>query len=715
MLFKRILPSCVAGILSLSLGACGGGGSSSDGGSSSQPQQNNRSTVQGSVVKGIVVNGLVSAYSLENGSVGSLLATTSTDQQGHFVIQLQDHSGPVFIEVTPNGTESTMKCDSASGCGDYIGISELDSNENGTIDFGEQFPVPSDFYLTGAIANGSVSVSTSITTLSHMATQLALTYPQGLNDVSLQVAQSQVEDLFSIGNMNALNSIDLTDATAVATASSDELEYSLLSSALIGLTNDVAFAQVLDDMVNQFVINGGQLVTRDEDNTIPTLLDLIEESLATAQLLELNDQATTFLQNQTQLLATNLGELTSSEPSPTAGGSSAEMVDAFMADLALWQGYLSLSPDTTSFSNVVSAIGVSTGSDLANLLKAISIAGQFGPVVALPDAALDAVCDSLGNYFYQLTCRLLIAGKSLEDICEGSLHLVVGNQSLCDLLNDLTLPLGNGLTGHFALYDGVARIYGTTEGVDVDVTFTALSHSRSSYGFALQGTAESEIGSLEINEGEFQLVFEGGLDIMNLKLPEQASGNISVSYQQIYSAEVDAPMSFDGSLALELDLSGVRETEEEDTTVYSGLDTIAINMVADGLFESFYGEQFEGSIALNGGADSNIVVEFETDLPDYSDRAVITLTSTPAQLIEGQIARVDLSWGGKLYEVLYFNETYPGVRVSNQDGIFMDLELDVEDESAAGYLMLNGTSYGTISPLNGGLLFELSNGMEWVF
>ena len=715
MLFTRLIPSC---LLVLTLAACGGGGDS-DNAAPSQPSnsapQPSTSTIQGNVVKGVVINGLVSAYSLENGAVGALVASTTTNQYGQFQIQLTDYQGPLYIEVTPNGSDTTMKCDSASGCGDYIGISESDTNSNGIIDFGETFPVPSDFNLTGAIANAADSSATSVTTLTHLATQLALSFPQGLNDISLEVAQSQIENLFAINEMESTSNIDLTDPSAVSAASEDQLEYSLLSSALIGLSNDVAFVQVLDDLANQFVMNNGQLVTHDSGNSIPSLLDIVEESLATAQLLELNDQAAALLQTQAQVLATPIGTLTEAAPSPTAGGSSAEIIEAFLADLHTWQGYLSLSHDQTSFANVVSAVGISTGSDLAQMLKAISVAGQFGPVVALPDAALGAVCDSLGNYFYQLSCRLLISGRSLQEICEGSLNLVIFGRSLCDFLNDLTLPLGNGLTGHFALYDGVARIYGTAEEVDVDITFTSPRNSNSTYGFSVEGTAESDTGSLEISEGSFQLVFEGGLDIRNLKLPEQASGEISVSYAQTYSMEVPEPTAFDGTLSVELDLSGVRETEEEDTTVYAGLDNISIVMMAEGEFESFYGERFEGSIALNGGADSNVVVEFETDLPDYSDRALITLTSTPERLVNGEISKLEMSWGGKQYEVLYFYDSYTGARVSNQDGVFMDLELGLEDEATAGYLILNGTNYGTAYPLNGSLMIELSNGMEWLF
>lgn len=714
MQFNRLISKVIPGLFALGITACGGGGGSSDSDNSSATPgaTTTTSTIQGLVVKGVVQHALVSAYELSGGQVGELLATTQTNQYGQYRVTLTNYEGPLYIVVSPLGDGTLMTCDSASGCGDYYGLSEHDTNQNNLIDFGELFPVPDDFILTTALSSSSNSVA-SVSTLTHLATQLALTYPQGINDVSIAVAQSQIEDLFGVENLLETTLVDLTDATALANATEDETRYSLLSSALLGVTNDIAFAQVLDSLVQQLQTSSGQLITRAATNDTPTLLDLVQQAEQTAQLLELDSQEAIFGQEITALMNSEAGSLTAAQPSPTAGGDSALIIESFIADLMLWQDTLSLSPDQGSFSQTVTAIGVSTGPDLAKMLKAISIAGQFGPVVALPDAALSAACDSLGNYFARLTCRVLISGKSLEEICNGSINLVLFNRSLCDVLNDLTLPLGSGLVGHFALYDGVARIYGTTEGVTVDITFTALSNHRSTYGFNIVGTAESDMGVLDITDGHFALTFDGGLDIRNLKLPETASGSLTVDYEQFSSGTNINPTTFNGNLGISLDLSGVQQVDEEET-LYAGLDSIDIEMTADGEFESLYGDRFEGAISLNGGLDSEVVLQFETDLPDYSDRAMITISSTPAQLAQGLINDIDMAWGGKRYTVMYFFAPYFGVRITNQDGVIMDLDLSVEDQEIAGSLLLNGTSYGDISPLNGSLLFTLSSGQEIV-
>lgn len=711
--FSKILPVLVVSSAVSLLTACGGGGGSSSGTSAAPAPQT--SNVSGNVTKGVISNGVVSIYALDGGISGDLLATTRTDQSGHFSVNVGTYQGPVYIEVTADSANPTlMTCDVAAGCGDFADGDSRDSNDNQTIDFGERFVVANDFMLSSALPSSSLNGSASISTLTHLAAQLAASFPQGLNDISIATALSQVQNLFGIdGSLTSIRNIDLTNSSAVSGASDAELRYALLSSALLGLTNDVAFQTTLNTLTAAFQSNNGQLLQNDAGNSTISYLDLVEQAKATAQRLNLTGFVSEFQQLQNTLAQADEGDLTDSEASPSAGGATAAKIDAFMADLALWQGQLSLNPQTASFADMVNAMGVSTGADLSNMLQAVAVAGQFGPIVALPEMALGAACDSLANYFARLTCRMLIAGKSLESICEGTLNLYIGNRSLCEFLNDLDIPLGNGLRGHFALYDGVARIYGDIQDTSVDITFTRSSRSSTRYGFTVAGSVESSVGVLTINSGNVQMLFEGGLDIKHLKLPEEASGTIAVSYQQSATEETVDTMSFEGTVTLALDLRNVRESDIDGEDAYSGLDQIGIELTADGAFASSNGASFDGSLSISGGADSNVEMQFETDLPDFSDRAVISLSASPEHLAAGLADSIRIQWGGKQYDILNFVDEH-NIRITNQDGVILDLDLSVEDGVNAGYLLLNGTRYGSVSPLNGSLLFTLSNGSEIV-
>lgn len=718
MSLKNQFPGLLCGalcsaVLGLTLSGCGGGGGSSapvsPGTAAPVTTQ-----VQGDVVKGIIRDGVVTAYQLDNGIPSQTIASTRTDALGRFSFQFTEYDGPVYIEVSSHPDGTWMTCDSADGCGPFSGISDLDSNQNGIIDFGEEFKVPGDFLLTAAISSDHLGSPFSVTTLTHLATQLAQTYPQGVNDISIVVAASLLEDLFSVQGIGRSQVINLANPESVNRASELQLQYSLIASALMGLSNDQGFMAVLHALSSQLQSQQGQLISHGADDGAVTLLDLTEQALKTAQHLNLSTVGDLFRNRKNAILAQAAGSLTEAKASPTAAGETAQIIDAFMQDLTSWQGYLSLSPDQPSFANVVSSIGVSTGSDLTRMLQAIAIAGQYGPVVALPDLALGAACDTLGNALAKITCRMLIANRSLEEICEGSLNLVIFNRSLCDILNDLTLPLGNGLKGNFALYDGHARIYGTRNEVEVDITFTAQSRSGTRYGFSVTGYAATETGEMNITDGRFDFTFEDAVDIRNLKLPENASGAIQVNYQQFTNEVNGESTSFAGNLVVDLDLAGVRLEGDGEEPTLEGLENIALSLQAEGAFESQYGDHFDGSLSLNGGPDSHINVQFETDLPDYSDRATITLNSSPAQLAEGRIEDLSMSWGGKHYTTLYFFQPAWGTRIRNQDGVQLDLDLSVDDGETAGWLYHKGTRYGRVSPLNGSLLFELSDGREVV-
>lgn len=712
---KKIAQLSVLSLVS-ALAACGGGGGNGGGQDSSNNNGASRSVaVKGTVSKGVIRNGVVSIYAIEAGTSGRLLASTTTNQNGQFTATVSGYDGPVYIEVTAStgSTPTTMLCDAAAGCGTFAAGIQYDTNQNLVIDFGESFQVSSDFLLTTALPSGSLGTLTSVSTLTHLAAQFAAQMPQGFNDVSIAVAMSQVQNLFGLGSsLIGLKAIDLTNPTAVSNASSSELRYALLSSAIMGLTNDIAFSSTLQALTHSFLSNNGQLIQRGNDMLVPSFLDLAQQALATAQQLNLVTFTSEFQQLVAALQAADLNSVTNSQASPGAGGATAAKVAAFVQDLQLWQGYLSLNPNQSSFAQMVSSMGVATGADMTHMLQALAIAGQYGPIVALPDLALGAACDSLGNYLARLTCRILIAGKSLQEICEGALHLVIFGRSLCDILNDLTLPLGAGVYGHFALYDGVVRIYGSIEDADVNLTFTRNTRSSNRYGFRVTGTVDTDTGSMLIESGSVSMVFNGGLDIRNLKLPETASGSIQIHYAQQGTVENPAGMEFDGSVTLDLDLRNVRSTETQGS--YAGLDQIQLALTANGEFSSGQGQSFAGSLSINGGINSNVIVRFETDLPDYSDRAMIQLTATPAQMANGLVSDIRMTWGGKQYDILNFTGDNSGIRITNQDGIIMDLDLTVEDGHTAGYLQLNGVRFGTVSPLNGSLLFTLADGSETV-
>ncbi|MBI5676365.1 MAG: hypothetical protein HZC48_11170 [Nitrospirae bacterium] len=73
---------------------CGGGG---DGTTSIPPVT--WGTISGTAVKGPVANATMTAFSINNGTMGIQIGTGHTDSQGNFSISVGDHSGPVILQL----------------------------------------------------------------------------------------------------------------------------------------------------------------------------------------------------------------------------------------------------------------------------------------------------------------------------------------------------------------------------------------------------------------------------------------------------------------------------------------------------------------------------------------------------------------------------------------------------------------------------------------
>ena len=111
MEFKKL---ALAIAISTALTACGGGGG---GGSSNNSSTPSTYTVSGTAAKGVIQKGIVTAKEYVNGAWNTVGASL-TDDNGDYSLLLSGYAGGVLkIEITA-GTNTTMKCDGSSGCGD---------------------------------------------------------------------------------------------------------------------------------------------------------------------------------------------------------------------------------------------------------------------------------------------------------------------------------------------------------------------------------------------------------------------------------------------------------------------------------------------------------------------------------------------------------------------------------------------------------------------
>lgn len=368
MLIKKLIQtSSVVAISSVLLSACGGSGGDKkdkDAGKD-DPVQNTKVTLQGTAMKGIMKEATVQVFSIQNGQPSSTpIKTVSTDDKGAYQFE-SSHSGPILVKVSGNDN-AMMTCDIAEGC---------DSNNDGTknIDFGVDYEIPSNFTLEAVShVEANKTATINVTPLTNLAAKRAKDV--GISVDSIASANSQVANVFQVtGDITKIPTIDITKADQVKSADKASQKNALMAASLFAAAK--AEGKSLNDLADDFVQQGGQLVKKQGDTAAITL----EEIYAKAQGLFAKDalkdsSIKTDIQNAVNEVAkAQPGDKTDSKPSDDVLSSGMKKVQAMVQDLR--------------------NIGVST--QLEN--KANDFSDQFSIADQLLSDDLTKVSESLGK------------------------------------------------------------------------------------------------------------------------------------------------------------------------------------------------------------------------------------------------------------------------------------------------------------------------------
>ena len=706
----RYLAVCVLSALLLS--ACGGGGGSSSssgtGSGDSAVTPPPPKAVSGTAVKGVIANADVTAHAIQFGVISELLASTNTDASGNYSLMIPgEYEGPVLITISArNDGSSLMTCDGAGGCGDFTGLSEHDSNINGSIDFGEQYNLPNDFSLRALVPARQVGqlANVDVTLLTHLAAAYAETFPQGFDNLSAELAITQIANLFDLdANLFELNTPDLTNNEDFSRASESEKLYALLTSSIANLVNSDELSESMETLANSFALNNGQLVIRSDDDNELTLAKLLQAGLSNLSLVQSttdNESLTTFAESVqaklSETLTSDAGTLTSAEGSPTSGSDELEKINQFISDLQQWQQTISVTSGQQPL--VSSGYDLATGSNAFHgpLLQAIALSSQHAAIVAVPDLALEAACNSLTNLFARVLCQSLIAKNSIENICNAALNLSFFGVSLCDFLNNLTLPLGHGLWANYEIYDGNARIFGELEGVAVDLTFTGALRSGDRIQFNVVGEFADGVTEGTITAGTVSFHFADTLTSETLQMPERVTLRIQQDSATFTDSET---LIFSGTTVAEVDITEVTGAGQ------TGSAGVRYNVTNTGDFEygqSGINEAFSGTITA-----SNQRVTASYAIQNQTMTTAATLSLTDAESFE-------LSWNGRQYGFTLgsSDNEITEISITNQDSIQLNIDLTAPNDTEAGALTIGGADYAEVTWLNDSLWFRLPDNSE---
>ncbi len=234
MEFRKIaLPTAIAAALLTS--ACGGGGSSS----TTPTPVSNPKTLSGVVAKGVVRQGLLTAYE-SIGGAWVLRGTARTDAAGQYSVELLDYvGGPLKVLATADGA-TKMKCD-VEKCGDAA--------------FGSEVALSKNFAME-TIIPGHVTTPVPVSPYTNMVAA----YLESLNGNKGGVTKEQIEaaaaTFSQLTGFPVLKTAvpDVTDSSKFAAGTSEQKLAGLLGAAILkmAIDNKQDVTAVLSDLAKAY-------------------------------------------------------------------------------------------------------------------------------------------------------------------------------------------------------------------------------------------------------------------------------------------------------------------------------------------------------------------------------------------------------------------------------------------------------------------------------
>ncbi len=293
--------------------------------SSSGPDVPSSTTLSGTAAKGIIQQGIVTATELAaDGIEIGVVGTAITDDSGRYTLELTDayQDGVVRLTISA-GENTTMKCDATTGCG----------TDN---DFGSSVDLEDGFSLDAIVKPEGTNVSVQITPLTHMAAARALVAAETgeLNADSVADAISEVNQIAGV-NIMSTEVVDITDATALVSASDEAKQLALFNTGLAdilvageGTLQENLIANI-DDLAASF--EDGEFAS-DDAITITDITDAVTTAVTNvsgnSDIAAVLEDSIASVETNIDVIESQVGEDGGFDPEPSDSAGSDEITQA---------------------------------------------------------------------------------------------------------------------------------------------------------------------------------------------------------------------------------------------------------------------------------------------------------------------------------------------------------------------------------------------------
>ena len=524
------------------------------GGSDDKDKPEVVTSIGGVAAKGIVTDGIVTAYLLgADGEKGAVVGTAVTDNEGSYSLSTAssyDGTSPLLLELTA-GADTRMVCDSFNDCG--------------TVEHGDLISLADSDFLMSSVIPGTGSdteVSAAITAFTNMAAHSVI--ESGVvSDTSILETTSKINQVVGV-NILETTPVNVASESLLGEAAVDSQRYSIMLAALATQafteTGSVADMLVsLDNFNADFAADGD---IGDEGGL--SLIDLYSDANEAAEAAEdsLSEEAVAELATLGDSVVGQLDDdgVFTPEATNVENPSDIAQAKAFVTEIRTWATDLQdLESPAELFVNeadtlaetlgdnsevVLEVYAMSMGAALEAISDAID-ADQAVPTsvdVMNDDDVLIGTVNILDNSTDSLT-EYVLAGTDLSDsnISLGttlSLNLTSDAESV--LAGDTTFSVNSVVSDsnvqitlvEAALTVGIAETLAIGDDSDQEPEFTGLAINGSLAVAALENgvaTGEAIAANAEIKFVALDASLNGSLNNdMNMNLEKIALNNLSI-------------------------------------------------------------------------------------------------------------------------------------------------------------------------------------------
>lgn len=758
----RKLPLALAVTSAVFLAGCLGGGGGGGGSSSGSPVST--TTVEGTAAKGIVLGGIVQAF--EFGTNNLLSETTTSEVDGSYQLTLPDSYQGTPILIVVSATDGTlMRCDLLVCRGD---------GEN-VIAFGDDYPLAEGFQLRAAVPGTTAStVQANVTALTTAAAAIAEERSAGTTDANdvVLAANAQVANRFGlVGDLTTMKVIDITDETQDASAA--ESRYSVMSAAIAGALMSAEDGLTPEAALNGFVSRFAEQGLADTGPTDPGSLTL-ESILAQAAVLA---EAAGMTSAKADFQAEAAKAATSGSTTPSQGEVPVDVgseglvaTKQFVQQVRDLTNTAALEENLRGFADEVEMVSQVAGDDLKASLSATGMAlraiaeaeeaRQNGVTETSFD--FDGVVVSRAGKVYTVKQVLPVNGLDVNVDITADVTYVnnvvdrddddgMGTWQPVFLLQSESTDLADSESGSYSTKGDVEiriAVSGTASSTNARVTIAEGSLIDAKGSIDVTGTWSDKWSSSESgSESGWEDSEDGSLLLTHLDTL------LTVKLEQLATAEITDPMSFTGTLDLDVNNFGLTRSSSEayswqDQYFYSeyhsyseykeefredselAVDLVGLSLTVSGRFENsanvlsasaslqaegvgfsqtcyeHYSSEYrsggyqwfyEDDCSLGEDATGNLklAINFDLDLVGMSDPINVAINAQN-QGMDSVIGEARLAYGGSSLHLDY--QGGDRITVQNHNDVVLTLEekQTSDGDVLTGNIQWKGKEYATV-------------------